>query len=540
MQLNLTPFNISLLSNERGRLGTLLPVQSMDIYGGDGDFNPQGLYSSEIFGRVGDKTRMQRHSFIDMKTTVLHPKIFIELGRLKNLYKGILAGTAYATFDIKEKDFVKSDILSGETGYGFFMRHFPEMKFKRNESPDRDLRIDLVEKYRGSCMYRYLVVLPAGLREPEIDEDGRLVEDELNALYRKALRISNTISGAARDENNPALDAQRWSLQSAFNEVYDYFDLFLSGKHGFLLSRYATRSIQYGTRNVLTAMDPAPEVALALESISVNHTACGLHQYMMGIIDLTLHHVKNGIASHVVGQLPNSVELINRKTLTKELVEPSPATIEKWGTIEGLEKLANGFKEFSIRHKPVVIDDHYLALMYNDGKEYKVYYDINDVDPDKRAHVSPITWAEFWYLTVEATVDRVVGFVTRYPITGMGSVYPCIPYLMSTHKGVRLSEVGNPSKVLPRFPIKGAPFFESMAVHPGRAERLGSDHDGDKCSLNFSWSKEAVSEVLQFMDSPKGYVSPDGSLVAGIRDEHIANDVLNNLTFHCEKMLRGA
>ena len=211
-------------------MGTF-PVESQEIYGQGQNFNTQGLYSIEIFGNLGTPQRQRQFAYIDTRTEVMHPKIFLELSRLKGLYKNICNGTAYAIWDDNKKDFIKSDIIDGQTGYSFFMSHFHDILYESNESDIRGLRIDLLEKHHEKCMYRYIIVIPAGLRDIEMGEDKRVVEDDINNLYRKLIRASNTISIYSKGDNNPALDTVRSNIQNTFNEIYEYIESIVSGKN---------------------------------------------------------------------------------------------------------------------------------------------------------------------------------------------------------------------------------------------------------------------------------------------------------------------
>lgn len=531
------PFNISLIAADKSRLAGLLPVQSMDIYDSEGNYHPQGLYSTEIFGKPGEKTRMTRHGFIDMKAEVMHPKIFLELSRLKNLYAGIMQGTAYATWDEELKDFVRSDILDGQTGYSFFMKKFPEINLQLNESNIREQRILLINKYRSSCMYRYLIVMPAGLRDIEVDADGRVLEEEINTLYKRAMRISNTIA-VSSNSNNPLLDNSRWSLQKTFNEIYDYIQTILEGKRGFILSKWGTRVIHGGTRNVITGMDPAPARLGAIESIGINDTMIGLHQYLKGTVDISIYGIRNSIAGRFINDLPGNVTLIDPKTLEPVSVAPDAKIKEKWGTTDGLESLINGFEYSEVRHNPVLINGHYAALIYMDDVYFKIFHDIKELPLElKRENVRPITWAELYYFAVFEQSKKVGAFITRYPITGAGSIYPSKIYLRVTNEGlkrVELDHAWQPSdKVWFEMPNLHKPFFDSMCVHPSResgTSKLNSDHDGDKVSCNIVYSNEAMLEVDSYLKSTENFISTTGELKYGFEGNLIGSMVLKNFS----------
>jgi len=112
---------------------------------------------------------------------------------LKGLYGDILAGREYAVFDPATKDFIKSDILVGQTGYTFFCKHFNDLTFEERPSIKRDFTIRLVNQYRSEAFLNRLIVMPAGLRDYVIDDNGKPSEDEINKLYRKVISIASVI-----------------------------------------------------------------------------------------------------------------------------------------------------------------------------------------------------------------------------------------------------------------------------------------------------------------------------------------------------------
>lgn len=530
------PFNIKLLDPSKGRLGTILPVTTLDIYDSEKDYHPQGLYSSQIFGRPGEHARQTQFGYIDMHSRVLHPKVFLELVRLKALYKGLMSGSAYALWDDELKDFVKSDIIDGQTGYAFFMSHYKDIVFKRNESTARDLRIDLLEKTRPNSLYRYLLVIPAGLRDIEVGDDGRTVENDINPLYRKVLRVANTISPESSDKNDPVMDTARWTMQVNFNAIYAHIEDILEGKRGFLLDKWGSRQIHQGTRNVITAMDPAPAELGSPGAISVNDTLVGLHQYLKGTVDLSIYGIKTGPMSKILDALPGRIPVVDPETLKGKIIDASIFTRDKWGSGEGIEELINGYAKIENRHRPILLDGNYAALIYSDDKFFRVIYDIDEVPEGwDRTKVRPMTWTEMYYISVAPQVNRVAGLVTRYPVTGSGSIYMTNILLKTTTVGKRLRSLDTgwhplaDDETFSQMPILDAPFLESMSVHPSKVDGLGADYDGDMTSLNFIVSDEAVKEAKRYLHSPEAFLSPQGGLNYGINNP-IASMVLHNLT----------
>ena len=531
------PFNIELLSNDVKLFQEFLPVQSLDMFSSNNEFHPQGLYSTAIFGNVNDPIRMKQPSFIDMRVDIMHPKVFNELSRLKGLYGGIISGTHYAIWNEVIKDFEKSDILDGTTGYSFFLKHFKDIDLKRNESIARDLRIKFIQKYKDRCMYRYLYVIAAGFRDLEI-KDGRPVEHPINQIYRKIMRAANSISIYSNDKNSAALDSLRNTEQKAFCEIYDFYENLIRNKSGFLQDKYAKRSIQNGTRNVITSMTPTANVLGSESAITIKDTIIGLHQYMKGTIELTIYCIKNGPMSNVIQRLPGYITGVNPKTLKKEEFSASQYVLDNWGSEEGIEKLVNGYEKLPARHNPIIIDNRYAALLYRDKTSFKVFYDIDELPEGfNKENVKPLTWTEMFYLSVyETAKTKVAGYNTRYPITNaMGSVYPSLVHLRTTLRSECLRPLNEEwQEDLTRLsaihmPILNEPHFDSLSIHPSKAPGLSSDHDGDKMSFNMVVTEEANEEIRDFLHSKKAFIDPAGGLMYGANN-FLLDLILHNLT----------
>lgn len=531
------PFNIKLLDNKRARLGNLLPVTSTDIMDKNNEFHPQGLYSVPIFGRVGEKMRMQRHSFIDTQTLFIHPKLCLDMFRLKNIYQDIMTGTAYAVFNKQTKDFERSNVIDGETGYGFFMSHWNELSPERNQSVERNDRITLLMNNKVAGLYRYFTVLPAGLRDLKYTEDGHMEEDELNQLYRTIIRLSNNMTYSEKHISDKSLDKARWAIQSTVNDVYLHLENFIKGKRGFALDKWANRNIANGTRSVITASDVSSEDSKSVSALSIKNTVVGIYQFSKAAPYKAIYRLNNGIAAGMISALPGKVSLLNKKTLLPELVQLSPRWRERWGTSEGMEKLLNDFSSRRMRGEPLELDGHYLALIWKDYHKglFQIYYSIEDVPKDRIRQTKPITWGEWLYIDVEPMSKESIAYITRYPISGIGSIYPSVPYIRTTEKAYEMKRE-NEEYTYPQFPGETGVWYDSMAVAPQHLDMLGGDHDGDTCSFNLVVSDEAVKEGKDYLNSKGAYLKPSGGLYYGVRSRYTTNDVLVAMTIGMEKL----
>lgn len=531
------PFNITLMQLTPARLQAMRPVTVLDYFENvSGDFHEDGLFSVAIFGRVGDEARDRRFSYIDIKVEIFHPVIYDRLCQLRNLYRGIMAGTHYAVWDESLKDFVVSDELSGNTGYSFFTQHWRDIKFETNRSDIRTQRVKLIEKYRDQAMTSKILVMPAGMRDIEVDASGNMKEGDLNAVYRRILSIARTI--AVTDANSIAatLDNPRHMLQLAFNELYDSIEKMLTGKKGFIQNKWASRRIFDGTRNVITAMDNSTEELGALNAPKYTDTVVGLWQLSRSLLPVTTHFLKTGYLATAFGYGDGQARLVDPKTLQPEVVTVSTYYYDRWTTVEGLQKVISGYAETTLRDKPVMIDGRYVALIYiGPDKTFRVFWDINELpDPSMRKYVRGINLVELLYLSGYRKWNDYVGFVTRYPVTGIGSCYATTVYCKTTVVGEMRRELGDDwqplddTHVAPEFPTYAPLAYQDSLVIPStRLAKLGADFDGDTASFNAVYTEEAVAEVKRYLTTKAAFVDPLDGLRAAVDISTITLTLLN-------------
>lgn len=540
------PFNIQILKVDERTFANVQPVTSGDSFdGATRNFAEQGLYSVSIFGRLGEDARNRRFSYIDIHVPVIHPILWRALGKLKQLYHDILLGQAYAVYDATVKDFVRSDIVHGKTGFQFFLDHIEKVEFQKTHSTERDFNIRVVKKYWKIALTSKIVVEPAGLRDIQLSADGRHEEDAVNDLYRRLIGISNTVALHSLKGDPEVLDHTRVLLQKTFNAIYDHFEGMLRGKRKLLQNKWAARRIQNGTRNVITAMNTSVAELGAPGNIGVNHTGIGLYQFCKAIMPLAWYLLRSGVLSKVF-TIPNvPARLTDVKTLKLVDVAVKTTTYDKFMTNAGLEKLIKTFNQRDMRHRPMVVEGHYLGLIYKDdwavghdtnkGKVFKVIQSIDDLPLGyDRKKVSPLTFAEWLYIELFQKAKDIPIFVTRYPVASAQSIYPSLCYLMTTvvaEQRYQLDDQWNPveDQLAFSFPVLDEDFINSMIPHVSRISLLGADFDGDTASGNAVMSDEGIREIHQRLKTRAAYVGTDGEFYASTAVDTV-NLVLHNMT----------
>lgn len=523
MQRTDIPANISILVPTPERIKTLKQTRVLDIFdgGNQNTFHEEGLFSVSTFGRVGSDERDVKFSFIDIKAEVIHPYVFKQLTRLKKMYLEIMAGRKHAIWDENINDFVASDAVNGYTGYNFFFSKWKDIVFKGTGSDIRDMRIKFMTKFKDMATTNKILVLPAGLRDVQIDAGGRVKEGEINEFYRTLISISNTIN-LGSNEVTSIIDNARFSMQLEFVKIYEYIIGLLEGKGGFIQEKWGARRVFNGTRNVITAMDTSPSVLGMNNSPKLNSTGLGLYQLMRGAMPKSKHAILTGWVSRVFNGREGTANLVNPKTLRAETVKVSSDSIDKWTTTSGIEKVLISYKESHIRLKPVMVEGYYIGLVYRDNKRFRFFSDISELPPElSKKSVFPITLCELLYISGYRMWNTLAMFSTRYPVTGVGSIYASFAYVKNTIRGNVLAELGEDwmpigdEYIALEYPDFNDPvFMDSMVPHPSRLAGLGGDFDGDTMSATILYSDDAIEEAHTILNKASTYLNPRGGYYA--------------------------
>ena len=530
MSVDNLPFNLDLLTPSADQLKTLHAVTEQGIFEGSGskNFHSRGLFSVEIFGRSGTEARNKTFGYIKLPVGIIHPVIFKALSEMREFYLGLMSQTKYGIWDNKLKDFVPSNAIDGETGMHFFTSHMTELKLLPNESDKRSFNIKLFEKYKNRCMIENLLVLPAGLRDYEISESGKPEEGEVNAFYRKIIGLSNLINASTVKSDPAGVDSTRFNIQLTVNDLYNYFRSLIEGKSKFIQSKWASRKIFNSTRNVASTISNDALTADDPNILKSNDVAVGLHQYAKATMPLSLNKLRETYLNKIFPGPNSPAVLVNRKTLKKELVHIKPEHYDEWMGTEGLENIIARFGERDIRHTELMVDDHYLGLIYK-GKDntFKFLQDIDDIpDPSYKEYVYPITFTELLYISLYKDSDTIPAYITRYPIASYGSIFPAYSHLKTTMPSEVRWELNDDwsrsSNMAKNFPIKNADFFDTIAVHQSKLLRLNLDFDGDVISYTCVITDEAKAEVEEKLNSASYYVNANGKMYFGANTDTIS------------------
>ena len=523
MRLNTVPFNVWLLRVTPELLRSMRPTTTGEIFEtGTNNLNKDGLFSVETFGPLGSKERDKRFSYIELHTSIFHPLILKRLGTLKRLYLDIISGKRYALWNAEAKDFVPSDPIEGETGFAFFMKHFPELVFTPGDSSVRNMRIQLIDKNRENATTKHVLVMPAGLRDIQVDPNGRTSEDEINSFYRSIIATSNSISITETSRNDPVLNVPRMALQNAFSQLYDMVFNFIDGKGGMALGKWASRKVRNGTANVISPMIVTTNRLGAKDSPGIDDIQMGIFQGVKSVLPQTIYFLRTGwLGKKFGGEAGSDVFLTNAKTLRAERVSISVEDFERFSTREGLEALVNKLAKKEYRQRPIRIDGYYLGLVYVGPQGFKVFSDIEELPQGfDKEKVYPLNLTTLIYLSGYRHWHEFSGVSTRYPVAGDGSTLVAYMRMLTTTTSYVVPELGDDWKrlgddfVASAFPDQSpdATFIETLSPHLANLKGLTADHDGDRMTWTATYSHEANAEFAKLRRQKEWFVHVDGRL----------------------------
>lgn len=540
MSNKIQPIYAWILHTEDNEIKHIPQVTRTDTFdGSSNEFHEDGLFSTEIFGRVGSPERDQRYGRIDLKVRVLHPAMYERLVMIKRLYKDILDGTVRAIFDRTEKDFVRDDGPNADTGYAFFMQHLRQIDFKKNASHRRSANIDFITERMDRVDMKNLIVIPAGIRDVEIDENGRPRKDEINDFYVRVLSLSNSII-KSNDMESSAYNQVRRSIMMAVYDLYKHIEGFIGGEK-FIAQKVVSRRIHESTRNVLTAMNTGGLYLGSKNAPGFDATTVGVYQAATTLAPLVISWLRDGVLAKIIAADEGMAPLIHPKTLKMDYVQLQPTTRMMFTSEDGIRSLIHKLSSVEDRHKPVMVDGYYLALVYKDKEHFKVFDSIDELPKEfDRKLVYPLSWIEMIYLAGYNRWDKTFATVTRYPVNGEDSIYPSRTYCKTTGTGLMLRELGydwqpmedteTASYLAVEFPDKDVTMFhDSQSVHPTRLSGLGADFDGDTGNLVGLQSKEATAELDRYLRTREAWVRQDGSLRTPL-DYDTIDLIVRNLT----------
>lgn len=537
------PFNIAIMdvdafiqkNNVQEVTSPFIRVPSSNL------MDPDGIFSETIFGPLASQVRLIRHGYISLNCRVINPTIFQNLIALKRFYGELMSGKSYGKWDAEIKDFVRADETEegADTGYSFFIKHFPQINFLTNASLKRNDKVAVIQKYKDRCFIDKMLVLPAGWRDLS-DTDGRIEKDSVNTLYVSLLERAKAMPPGG--DTDPIYDVVHYSIQRKVMEIYEYLQNFSEGKRGFLEGKFGARSIAQGTRNVITSASMEAESPDSPQFHNLDEVKVPLYQAAKGYTSLVVYWMKSLFYGPIIQDGADQIPLIDPETLSQIYVRIEDKDKDSLLTSEGINKTLDRFRDVEYRWRPVTAmsegKPYYLYLVYDEGdkihifrnlEEFKFMYENKNPGKFDISKVRPLSYAEMVYIATYSASKERCGYITRYPVTDENSTFVAKTHLVSTVPGRIVTMVTNiemdSGVELPEYPILGKGFVDALCFHPSKRAGLGADFDGDTVTWTPVFSDEANKECIAYLNNVASFINGNGGT-------QIGSDDLLDITLH--------
>lgn len=457
------------------KINDLKEVTSQSI--GYKSYNPQGLFSEEIFGQTEDE-RKYRCGYIKLPIHVFNPDVAKTIiGRSG----GIIRKMAYAEVRCNLVNGVLVAVVDGEyTGLKDLYEIWDQIDIEKTLTTRSRENLNILVKSPKRLIFNdKVLVLPPELRKVG-ELNGKMVKSELNTLYMNILGLKSVLSHTTTNDIYQIYN----KFQDAVVNLYTFVNTYVSGKNGFFKKNLMAKNTLWTARNVISA----PRYNTDKPQVGLFRTGYPLAALCSLFFPLIRFQMKQFLSYN------NILD-----------IHPNPHEVKS-------NDIANIYDD-------KMISDLMTIYMKNPGSRFKILYlDPEETKPiiftaldlDKNEKIQrPLTLTDVIYICTKIAVvdaDRMC-YVVRYPIGDYLGAFFTKVHILSTNDTVRLQfrdEVYDTyPKIDPNLPhsVVSTSFASTVNMSNSRLKAIGGDYDGDTIKSTGIWSDEANAEAEKLMYS---------------------------------------
>lgn len=293
-------------------------VTSANLFSSKMIFDPDGLLSNEIFG-ISKGDRRTTFAYIDLKRPFIHPHLYAKV--VKSLFRNVIyIVSGQKRYVIKDGYFVEDD--NGWTGLASLYDHWEEIDWKKSKSTDSINKNILSNLSKDQVFITKTLVCPPAYRDVTLAGtiDSSDYVNELNKLYTRLIRSISILSEGGLFARRQY--ATQSKIQDTLVEIFDYFKKQISKKHGLIRQNLLGKSVDFGTRTVISAPNYNNE-KIEDNMIGVEYTAVPISECCSTFYPFIESWLKNFFTREIVND-PNRFlfyEYIDRPNGVKQIRE---------------------------------------------------------------------------------------------------------------------------------------------------------------------------------------------------------------------------
>lgn len=518
-----------------------------------------GLLSNEIFG-ITKSERAGIYAYIDLGGYFLHPLAYKTLKKLNSKIENIVHGID--TYSITETGEIVQDD-NGNTGIDWLKKNFSKIKFTKNDSRSRNLKIDFINMESDKIWINKYIVIPAYYRDVDTKQ-ASIGVGEINKLYSSLIIASKSLKETA-NYGLTLSDATKGRIQNTLVQIFDWFGQGttingqktsgnLPGKTGLIKRGALYKTVDYSVRLVMSAPDLEAENIEDL-MVDMDHAAEPLAAVLCNFKPFVIFWLRRFFENEFAGKYEYPILTKNGEAISVPILDYQIMFSDNILNSQ-IERFIHGY---SNRFIPidVPVDMEELAKINKSRKEkinldnihmmidYRLESIKNDSTSKEMIH-RPLTWCDLFYIAAcEVTEDKMV-LITRFPIDSYLNQFPSKIRVKSTVKTEPISiEINGETKLFKWYPVirekdinkNTSPLFsDTLSICNGIIGAMQMDYDGDTSIVKPVYTVEANEECRKVAKSKIQIVGMDGTCMRDISKENIIS--LYSLTVHPDKSIK--
>lgn len=518
-----------------------------------------GLLSNEIFG-ITKSERAGIYAYIDLGGYFLHPLAYKTLKKLNSKIENIVHGID--TYSITETGEIVQDD-NGNTGIDWLKKNFSKIKFTKNDSRSRNLKIDFINTESDKIWINKYIVIPAYYRDVDTKQ-ASIGVGEINKLYSSLIIASKSLKETA-NYGLTLSNATKGRIQNTLVQIFDWFGQGttingqktsgnLPGKTGLIKRGALYKTVDYSVRLVMSAPDLEAENIEDL-MVDMDHAAEPLAAVLCNFKPFVIFWLRRFFENEFAGKYEYPILSKNGEAISVPILDYQIMFSDNILNSQ-IERFIHGY---SNRFIPidVPVDMEELAKINKSRKEkinldnihmmidYRLESIKNDSTSKEMIH-RPLTWCDLFYIAAcEVTEDKMV-LITRFPIDSYLNQFPSKIRVKSTVKTEPISiEINGETKLFKWYPVirekdinkNTSPLFsDTLSICNGIIGAMQMDYDGDTSIVKPVYTVEANEECRKVAKSKIQIVGMDGTCMRDISKENIIS--LYSLTVHPDKSIK--
>lgn len=472
----------------------LKEVKSQHIYRTQNLFNPEGLFSEEIFGQTSEEQKY-RCGYIKLPVHVFNPSVAKTIIARSG---GIIRKMAYGETKCSLKDGVLIPDKEGQyCGLKDLYNIWEQIDIRKTLNTRSNDNIDILTKSPKRLLFNdKVLVLPPAFR-PIGMRNGRRTKNELNSLYTHLIGLKSVT--AHTTSNVYQIYAK---FQDGVMNIYTYIHDYVGSKNGFFQKHLLAKTTTFTARNVISA----PRYNTGNPAVGIFRTGYPLHTCA---------------------------------TLFRPIVSFQMKQFFTYSNIQDIHVNPEEVKSNLIQniYDNKMIEDLLTIYMENPGSRFRIMYldeentkpiQFEYLDVQKNQTVTrPLTLTDVIYMCCKSAIEdagRMV-YTVRYPIGDYLGAFFTKVHVLSTLETTKIQFKGRNYDYYPIVDIEkphnrvATSFIETVNMSNSRLKALGADYDGDTIKSVGLWSDEANKKAEELMYSKVYNIKAEGDSVYVIEIE---------------------